>query len=97
MAQIAIVGAGFSGAVITHELARSGYECDVFEMRRHVGANCYSERDPQTGILLHAFEPHIFHTNNATVWNFVRRFDESLPFSNRIKALTRGRVSSFLI
>jgi UDP-galactopyranose mutase len=97
MAQIAIVGAGFSGAVIAYELAKSGYACDVFEMRGHVGGNCHCERDPQTGILIHAFGPHIFHTDNTKVWNFVRQFDEFLPFTNRVKAVARGRVYSLPI
>jgi UDP-galactopyranose mutase len=97
MAQIAIVGAGFSGAIVAHELAKSGYETDVFEMRRNVGGNCYSERDQQTGVLVHVFGPHIFHTNNKTVWDYVRQFDEFMPFTNRVKAVARGRVYSLPI
>jgi UDP-galactopyranose mutase len=97
MTRIAIVGAGFSGAVIAHELAKSGVASDVFELRRHVAGNCYSERDPQTGILIHVFGPHIFHTSNESIWNFIRKFDEFLPFTNRVKAVTNGRVYSLPI
>lgn len=92
-----MVGAGLSGAVIAHELAKSGYGIDVYESREHVAGNCYSERDPQTGVLVHVFGPHIFHTNNAKVWNFIRQFDEFMPFTNRVKAITRGRVYSLPI
>jgi len=94
---VAIVGAGFSGAVIAHALCKSGYSCDVFETSGHVGGHCHSERDPKTGILLHTFGPHIFHTDNEIVWNFVRQFDEFMPFTNRVKVISKGSVYSFPI
>ena len=71
-----MVGAGFSGAFIARELAKSAYIVDVYELRGHVAGNCYSERDPQTGVLVHVYGPHIFHTNDAKIWNFIRQFDE---------------------
>jgi UDP-galactopyranose mutase len=94
MARIAVAGAGFSGAVIAHELARAGHEIDVFEPRTHVAGNCFTERDADTGILLHRYGPHIFHTDNERVWDYVRRFDEFMPFVNRVKAVVRGQVYS---
>ncbi len=94
MAHIAVAGAGFSGAVIAHELARAGHTVDVFEPRSHVAGNCHTERDADSGILLHRYGPHIFHTDNERVWNFVRRFDEFMPFTNRVKAVVRGQVYS---
>ncbi len=94
MARIAVAGAGFSGAVIAHELARAGHEIDVFDPRAHVAGNCYTERDAHTGILLHRYGPHIFHTDNERVWDYVRRFDEFMPFTNRVKAVVRGQVYS---
>jgi UDP-galactopyranose mutase len=97
MAQIAIVGAGFSGAIVAHELAKSGYECDVFETRHHVAGNCHCERDQQTGVLIHVYGPHIFHTNNKPAWDYVRQFDEFVPFTNRVKAVAGGRVYSLPI
>ena len=95
--RVAIVGAGFSGAVIAHSLCRSGYSCDVFETCRHVAGHCHSEHDSKTGILIHVFGPHIFHTDNIIVWNFVRQFDEFMPFANRVKAISKGSVYSFPI
>lgn len=94
MPRIAIAGAGFSGAVIAHELAREGFEIDVFESRAHVAGNCHTERDAETGVLVHRYGPHIFHTSNARVWHYVRRFDEFMPFTNRVKAVVAGRVYS---
>lgn len=89
---IAIVGAGFSGAVIAHQLATAGYTVDVFESRPHVAGNCHTERDPETGVMLHVYGPHIFHTDNERAWAFVNRFSEFKPYVNRVKAITGERV-----
>ena len=97
MKKIAIAGAGLTGAVIAHILAQNGYEVDVFETRNHVAGNCHTERDPETHVMLHAYGPHIFHTSNETVWDFIRQFDEFVPFTNRVKAITNGRVFSLPI
>ena len=97
MKKVAIVGAGFSGAVIAHELAKAGYASDVFDARSHVAGNCHSQRDPNTGVMVHVYGPHIFHTSNEKVWNYIRTFDEFMPFVNRVKAITRGRVFSLPI
>jgi len=89
---IAIVGAGFSGAVIANQLAHAGYAVDVFETRPHLGGNCHSRRDDETGVMLHVYGPHIFHTDNERAWEFVNRFGEFKPYVNRVKAITNGRV-----
>jgi UDP-galactopyranose mutase len=89
---IAIVGAGFSGAVIANQLAQAGYTVDVFESRAHIAGNCHSERDPETNVMVHVYGPHIFHTDNERAWEFVNRFAEFKPYVNRVKAITGGRV-----
>jgi len=97
MKRIAIVGAGLSGAVIAHQLARAGFELEVYDSRPHIAGNCYTERDSATGVMLHAYGPHIFHTSNERIWNFIRQFDEFMPFTNRVKAITGNRVFSLPI
>ena len=97
MKKIAIVGAGFSGAVIARELAQAGYSVDVFDTRPHVAGNCHTERDSETGVMVHTYGPHIFHTSNEKVWSYVRQFDEFMPFINRVKAITNGKVFSLPI
>lgn len=97
MQKIAIVGAGFSGSVIARELAERGYSVDVFDSREHVAGNCYTARDAQSGIMLHVYGPHIFHTSNERVWDYVQRFDRFMPFINRVKAHARGEVFSLPI
>ena len=89
---IAIVGAGFSGAVIANQLAQAGYTVEVFESRPHVAGNCHSQRDADTGVLVHVYGPHIFHTDNERAWEFVNRFAEFKPYVNRVKAVTNNKV-----
>ncbi len=95
--KFAIVGAGFTGAVLAHELAKFGHTIEVFESRSHVAGNCYSERDEKTGVMLHKYGPHIFHTDNEQVWLYVNKFTEFMPYINRVKTTSQGRVFSLPI
>lgn len=97
MSRIAIVGAGFSGAVLAQELGQSGHRVEVFDERSHVAGNCHTERDERTGVMLHTYGPHIFHTSNERVWNYVQKFGVFMPFINRVKAITGGHVFSLPI
>ena len=92
--KIAIVGAGFSGAVIGRFLADKGCLVQVYDIRNHIAGNCYTNRDEETGIMIHKYGPHIFHTDNEEVWDFVNKFDEFMSYTNRVKAQTKGRVFS---
>jgi len=89
---VAIIGAGFSGAVIANQLAKAGYQVEVFESRPHIAGNCHSERDKETNVMVHVYGPHIFHTDNERVWQFINSFGEMKPYTNRVKAITNGRV-----
>jgi len=96
--RIAVVGAGFSGAVIARELALAGYHVVVHDTRSHVAGNCHTARDAETDIMVHVYGPHIFHTtSNEQVWNYVQQFDEFMPFINRVKAVYNGQVYSLPI
>lgn len=97
MKKIGIVGAGFSGSVIARELAERGYQVDIFDTRPHVAGNCHTDRDAESGVMLHVYGPHIFHTSNEHVWDYVRRFDRFIPFINRVKAHARDKVFSLPI
>lgn len=94
MTRVAIAGAGFSGAVLAQELGKAGCQVDVFDSRPHVAGNCHTLRDPATGVMIHTYGPHIFHTSNLEVWNYIQKFGEFVPFVNRVKAITQGRVFS---
>ncbi len=94
---VAIVGAGFTGAVLAHELAKAGHNIEVFESRNHIAGNCYTERDEKSGVIIHKYGPHIFHTDREDVWNYVNRFTEFKPYINRVKTTAQGRVFSLPI
>jgi len=98
MHNILIVGAGFSGAVVARELAESGkYNIIVVDERGHIAGNCYTKRDAATNIMEHVYGPHIFNTNNETVWNYINRYGEFMPYTNRVKAVTSEGVFSLPI
>lgn len=87
---IAAVGAGWSGAVIARELAEAGRAVTVFESRRHVGGNCYTEL--RRGIVTHVYGPHIFHTSNEDVWRYVQRWGEFAPYRLQVRSTSHGEV-----
>lgn len=93
---VAIVGSGFSGAVVAHELAVAGTQVEVFESRSHLGGNCYTERH-ESGSLVHVYGPHIFHTADRRVWEFINRFSEFVPYEHQVFATARGSVYSLPI
>ncbi len=93
-AHFLVTGAGLSGAVLARELAAAGHRVSVMEMRDHVAGNCHTRRDPQTGVLVHVYGPHIFHTDDARVWEYVNRFARFRPYRHRVLSTAAGRVYS---
>ena len=89
---IFMVGAGLSGAVIGRELAEAGHKVTVVDARDHVGGNCHTARDPDTDVLVHVYGPHIFHTDDAEVWDYVTRFGHFRPYRHRVMTTIGGRV-----
>lgn len=92
--QILIIGAGFSGAVIARELAENGYQVKVIDKRSHIAGNCHTERDNETNVMLHHYGPHIFHTDDQEVWEYVTKHGEMMPYTNRVKSTVGGQVYS---
>lgn len=91
-AHVGIAGAGFSGAVIARALAEAGHRATVFETRDHVGGNCHTQRDADTGVMVHVYGPHIFHTQHERVWEYINRFGDMRPYNHRVKATSGGAV-----
>jgi UDP-galactopyranose mutase len=94
---ILIVGAGLSGLVIGRKLAEQGHRVRIIDSRDHIAGNCYSVRDEETGVMVHTYGPHIFHTDNEIVWDFINRFTTMMPYVNRVKATVAGQVFSLPI
>lgn len=93
--RVLIVGAGFSGAVLARQLAdTAAIPSLVIDERDHLGGNCHTERDQASGVMIHRYGPHIFHTSRTDVWSYVQRFGTFMPFVNRVKAsIERGIFS----
>lgn len=92
--RVVIIGAGLSGAVIGRELAEAGHDVAIFEARGHIAGNCHTERDLESGVMVHVYGPHIFHTDDAEVWSYANRFQNFLPYRNRVKTTSKGAVYS---
>jgi UDP-galactopyranose mutase len=91
-----IVGAGFSGAVLAHRLTELIPDCEIeiWEEKAHIAGNCYTERDNETGIMVHRYGPHIFNTDKKELWDFVNGFIELKSFVHKVKAISNGKVYS---
>ena len=95
--KVLMVGAGLSCAVIGRKLAEAGMAVTIIDSRSHVGGNCYTERDSDTGVMVHIYGPHIFHTDDEEVWNYVNAFTTFKPYQNRVKTTSQGQVFSLPI
>jgi UDP-galactopyranose mutase len=84
-ADLVIVGSGFFGLTIAERCANElGLKVLVLERRYHLGGNAYSEPDPETGIEVHKYGAHLFHTSNERVWEYVNRFTEFTGYQHRV-------------
>ncbi len=92
--KVLVVGAGFSGATIARQCADAGIKVVVIDKRDHVGGNCHTYRDTDTQILIHAHGPHIFHTNDREVWDFVRRFGKFKRYNHSVFTKFKDQVFS---
>lgn len=90
---LVIVGAGFFGLTIAERSANElGLRVLILEKRNHIGGNAYSETDEATGIEVHRYGAHLFHTSNAQVWEYVNRFTEFTGYTHRVYTNVGGEV-----
>jgi UDP-galactopyranose mutase len=85
-----IIGAGFAGAVTARSLAEGGKRVLVIESRPHVGGNAYDCPD-DAGIIIHKYGPHIFHTNDKEVFDFLSRFTAWRAYSHEVVGSVHGK------
>jgi UDP-galactopyranose mutase len=83
---ILVIGAGFAGAVHARELADRGYEVHVLDRRPHIAGNAFDEI-AASGVRVHRYGPHLFHTNNKTVVDWLARFGTFVDYQHRVQAL----------
>jgi len=91
-----VVGSGFFGLTIAERSATLlGKRVLVLDRRNHLGGNAYSERDPQTGIEIHKYGAHLFHTSNKRVWDYVTQFTSFTGYQHRVYAMHKGQSYQF--
>ena len=88
MKTVLVVGAGFSGVALARELVENDPDIfvEIIEERPHIGGNAY-DYDNEKGIRVHKYGPHLFHTNNKRVWDWVNRFGEWVEYKHKVKAI----------
>lgn len=92
-ADLVVVGSGFFGLTVAERAADAlGARVVVVERRAHLGGNAYSYREEQTGIEVHQYGSHLFHTSNAEVWAYARRFTRFNDYRHHVLTTHRGRV-----
>ena len=87
-----VVGSGFFGLTIAERAASAGKKVVVIDRRGHIGGNAYSEADPETGIEVHRYGAHLFHTSNETVWEYANRFTEFTGYVHKVYSNFEGEV-----
>ena len=90
-----IVGSGLFGSIFAREMTNAGKKCLVIEKRSHIGGNCFTENTD--GINVHKYGPHIFHTSDEKVWNWINQFVKLNNYINRPKVYYRDKLYSFPI
>jgi UDP-galactopyranose mutase len=91
-----VVGSGFFGLTIAERVATQlDKRVLVIERRPHIGGNAYSEPEPQTGIEIHKYGAHLFHTSNVRVWDYVRQFTDFTGYQHRVFAMHDGQSYQF--
>jgi UDP-galactopyranose mutase len=90
---LVVVGSGFFGLTIAERCATQlGLKVLVLDRRPHIGGNAYSEAEPETGIEVHKYGAHLFHTSNQRVWDYVNQFTAFTGYQHRVFTIYKGRV-----
>ncbi|MBA2640919.1 MAG: UDP-galactopyranose mutase [Nocardioidaceae bacterium] len=90
---LVVVGSGLFGLTVAERCARElGIKVLVLDRRPHIGGNAYSAPDPETGIEVHQYGAHLFHTSNTRVWDYVNTFTSFTGYQHRVFTNFRGRI-----
>lgn len=87
-----IVGSGLFGLTVAERAANAGRNVTIVERRTHIGGNAYSEVCPETGIEVHSYGAHLFHTSNERVWEYVNRFTKFTNYVHRVYSNHKGEI-----
>jgi UDP-galactopyranose mutase len=92
-ADLVVVGSGLFGLTVAQQCAeRFGRRVVIIDRRSHIGGNAYSENEPETGIEVHRYGAHLFHTSNERVWDYVNEFTKFTSYVHRVYTSHNGEV-----
>ncbi|MGO4603863.1 UDP-galactopyranose mutase [Terrabacter sp. 2YAF2] len=92
-ADLVVVGSGLFGLTVAQQCAeRLGRKVVIIDRRSHIGGNAYSENEPETGIEVHRYGAHLFHTSNQRVWDYVNEFTKFTSYVHRVYTSHQGEV-----
>jgi UDP-galactopyranose mutase len=91
-ADLVVVGSGFFGLTVAERAATEGARVVVLDRRAHLGGNAWSDREAATGIEVHRYGSHIFHTSNTRVWEYVNRFGSFNDYRHHVWTVHKGQV-----
>jgi UDP-galactopyranose mutase len=87
---LVIVGAGLFGSTLARSMTDRGRKVLVLDEKPHIAGMCHTARE--SGVLVHTYGPHVFHTNDNEIWGWLNRFSDFYPFIVRTKAISAGRL-----
>jgi UDP-galactopyranose mutase len=87
-----IIGAGLAGSIFAYEANKKGKKVLVVDKRNHIGGNCFTEKIEDINV--HMYGPHIFHTNNKKIWDYISQFTEFNNYINCPKAIFKDKIYS---
>jgi UDP-galactopyranose mutase len=91
-----VVGSGFFGLTVAERAASQlSKRVLVVERRDHLGGNAYSEEEPETGIEVHRYGAHLFHTSNRRVWEYVNKFTAFTGYQHRVFTIHQSQAFPF--
>jgi UDP-galactopyranose mutase len=90
-----IVGSGLFGSTFAHEMNKIGKKCLIIEKSNHIAGNCYTEN--KDDINIHTYGPHIFHTNDKYIWNWINQFTEFHSYKHSPRVSYKDTIFSFPI
>ena len=95
---LVVVGSGFFGLTVAERVASQlDKRVLVIDRRDHLGGNAYSEPEPETGIEIHRYGAHLFHTSNTRVWEYVNQFTEFTKYQHKVFSIYDGQTYSLRI
>lgn len=89
---LVVVGSGFYGLTIAERAASEGFKVVVLERREHLGGNAFSYTEPKSGVEVHKYGSHLFHTSNQKVWDYVNRFTQFNNYTHHVFSRFQGGI-----